>query len=341
MRFGSSPEMALMDREADDLTGHETFDEKIVGPLNESRPRDVAPADRRQVERLQERFGRKSREGQQLMYSVAQGVDSWDWLGPDAHVVMATEYDDVVNGVDFIVVFRTEDGRLVKLGVDVTCAEDVGVLNKKIDRVGHRVGRSELSRVKYFNFEGEHGPQRMPHVIIGTNAAETKKLFADFVGHLTERKGRERIAEHHLQLDLIREARHQLHHFLEKGVEGMLKAYRTRDLPVKDQAMLAELEGLLKQVKPMSSREELTSVAFPKFLKLLERNRSALYTLQAHLGETSTWAETITRHLDVIKVMANLTKKEKSSAETELKEPNLTVRALVEPKPAEQLREAA
>lgn len=214
-------------------TGDELFDEHIASEWKKLRVKehdfgdvyDAAEldADQKKIERARSSFEDKEAEtARGLHYAVMEGISQYDWLGPDAHVVPTSEYDDYINGTDFIVCFEQENGESVKIAVDATTSDSRPVLKKKIERVRDKLRLNGwLGEVKYFeyvegSFEQEpRGALALPRVILGTETADTKALIS-FFSRTLEQKGergkmmRQELAQDNIQHQLVSEMIAQL-----------------------------------------------------------------------------------------------------------------------------------
>lgn len=164
----------------------------------------------------------KKSEANTLEYVLMEGIEAQGWFGDDVQVVRkTTEYDDIKNGVDFVVTFEDDAGNLINLGVDATTSQDFGVLEKKLGRIFDRLDRKQLARIKYFEDFGAKkgeglGQEEMPLVILGTDPETTQRLQQAFVA---EPKSME---TNPIQLEYLIMAEQQLSY----AVEYLLSRFR-------------------------------------------------------------------------------------------------------------------
>ncbi|MBI5742462.1 MAG: hypothetical protein HZA25_01310 [Candidatus Niyogibacteria bacterium] len=89
-----------------------------------------------------------------------------EWLGPEAMTVRTSKFDDIKNGVDFMI--RFPDGP--DIAVDVTASFDQ--LPKKFNRVKREIDQGRLADLKYFYDEmtDERGPLKdIPRVVVAAD----------------------------------------------------------------------------------------------------------------------------------------------------------------------------
>ncbi len=134
-----------------------------------------------------------------------EGIHEGLWFGDDASVIPATEYDDLVNGVDFVVVFYDE-GEFY-LGVDATTGQERRIIDYKLDKVVDKLERNKLFEVKYFYNEdtGVKGKIELPLVVIGAHWDDVIDLKKHFLENRRQAQEKERI-----QLDFLLQAMGQL-----------------------------------------------------------------------------------------------------------------------------------
>jgi len=111
-------------------------------------------------------------------YILMEGIHSYGWLGENVDVVPATEYDDVFNGVDFIVIFRGETpDQDLYLGVDATSRTDPEFLNKKIEMVRKKMRKEGIYHVKYFHDKDLEDRQSIHHDLQKKNLLHTANNY--------------------------------------------------------------------------------------------------------------------------------------------------------------------
>ncbi len=135
-----------------------------------------------------------------------EGIHEGLWFGDDASVIPTTEYDDLVNGVDFVVVFYDDEGEFY-LGVDATTGQEKRVIDYKLGKVVDKLEHNKLFEVKYFYNEdtGVKGRIELPLVVIGAYWDDVIDLKSRFLENRRQAQETERI-----QLDFLLQAMGQL-----------------------------------------------------------------------------------------------------------------------------------
>jgi hypothetical protein len=139
-----------------------------------------------------------------------------DWLGPDAHTITPSEYDDIKNGVDSIVEFREEhrSASHLALGIDVTFGH---YARWKLSKIKEDIRNGALSRIKYFSSEymGFRGElKNVPRVVVGADIQKIEELMKLWLAG-----DKKRLGEHPVQLQILGEIRVQLRTFEEYAQE--------------------------------------------------------------------------------------------------------------------------
>jgi len=138
-------------------------------------------------------------------YIAKEGIHDELWFGSDTSVYSTSEYDDIVNGIDFIVKFEDEQGEYY-LGVDSTAGENADVIDKKLDRNVDQAVNNELFKVKYFhNIDtNEKKSIELPRVVIGVHWQEVDSLMDGFTNR------RKEMQNNKLQIDFLKQTINQL-----------------------------------------------------------------------------------------------------------------------------------
>lgn len=108
-----------------------------------------------------------------------------NWFGTDEYplfMVQTTRLDDIANGVDLVWEWKTPEGKIIRLAVDVTVSDEERRLTEKLEKIKAELASQTLGQVKYFSseiHEGGRGPiHGIPHVVVGTDAAGVDRLVA-------------------------------------------------------------------------------------------------------------------------------------------------------------------
>lgn len=132
-----------------------------------------------------------------------------DWLGPNAKTIRPSEYDDIVNGIDLIVEFESEDAaQHLALGVDITFGSMS--MAKKFDRIHKEIEGDDLARVKYFESHGFKGElKQLPRIVIGVEKETVIELASLWMRHKNKELGAHKTKE-----IIVEEIKMQLKTFL-------------------------------------------------------------------------------------------------------------------------------
>lgn len=145
--------------------------------------------DRRYVEtvkRSPEYIADRSRESKIPEYAIMEGVANHGWMGKEAVVSQAAEFDDIANGIDAVVALKDpKTGRWVHLGIDATT--DPQKVEKKARAVMERlINFGKLSEIAYYEPAGKEtgiarGRLELPRVIIQTDSKDARGLQEGFL----------------------------------------------------------------------------------------------------------------------------------------------------------------
>jgi hypothetical protein len=133
-----------------------------------------------------------------------------NWLGENALIVPASEFDDIVNGVDMIAEFSEEERNPhhLGLGIDVT----YGIfLKKKLEKIKEKIDSGKLSEIKYFHSDsmGFTGKlSQVPRVVVSIKKETLKELV-----ELKETRKNKELANHFVQFQILEEVMKQLEVF--------------------------------------------------------------------------------------------------------------------------------
>lgn len=159
-----------------------------------------------------------------------------EWLGPEAMTVRVSKFDDVKNGVDFVI--RFPDGP--DIAVDVTASYDQ--LPKKFERVKREIDRGRLADLKYFYDEltGERGPLKdIPRVVVAADGRTIGRL-----SELWLSKDKKTLKDHFVQMQILEEIGLELRAFRKYAETAQRPA-----LVAKYAAALNAIEAVLAQKK--------------------------------------------------------------------------------------------
>jgi hypothetical protein len=117
-------------------------------------------------------------------WTINERAELGDYFGENAFTRRASRYDDIVNGVDTILEFRSnpneaKQASYLTLGIDDTFSTNAEVQEKKLRRIRSKIDSGELTQVKYFssdymNFRGEL--RNVPLIVLGAELRMVAQL---------------------------------------------------------------------------------------------------------------------------------------------------------------------
>lgn len=221
---GEHPVIVEMQKKAERILANDAINPKdfidLYGEENVSR-------DLKRVESFKSKF--EHDDGIKKVSDVLEGLvyqlgELGDWFGKNVETIRSSEYDDIINGIDLIAEFNTEDfTKHLALGVDVT----FGTLSigKKFERIKKEIDSDKLALVKYFESHGFKGAlKHVPRVVIGLEKDTIISLAA-----LWMRNQNAELGNHFAQDILMREILEQLTAFKKYaesiGAEKAVRSY--------------------------------------------------------------------------------------------------------------------
>ncbi|MBU1146009.1 hypothetical protein KKD80_00450 [Patescibacteria group bacterium] len=114
-----------------------------------------------------------------LEYVLMEGVKVHGWFGDSVQSVQKTsEYDDVMNGTDFVVIFHNEDtDEFVYLAIDATTSADQSVLWRKGERTFEKLAAKKMTEIKYFEDPDKNMEKvEMPRIVLSLSPERTVAL---------------------------------------------------------------------------------------------------------------------------------------------------------------------
>ncbi|MBI1957098.1 MAG: hypothetical protein HYS44_01405 [Candidatus Niyogibacteria bacterium] len=259
-------ERAVEKQRIDALYGYAREREAAGGRIRESDFKnyygpDAVRKDREYVEMRKRQFGeslarlpeseRAEQEEAQKLASVMEVMlqeegELSEWFGRNAHTAMASEFDDIKNGMDAVVEFETETGaEHLALAVDFTLKR--GSLDK-IQNIKGDIDRGHTTEVKYFYSEYEKKQKPLKGLAKVVVTCDTPTLLE--AAHLWKTKGKSpqaqhALANHPIQMIILREIQSQLEAYrayAEKKKKNDFEKIYAGDLAMID-AILGEKEG--------------------------------------------------------------------------------------------------
>lgn len=259
MRF-ENPEEALIERRGFQLSEAEERLYPVLVPETEKDRIEIdefeglydplmLEKDKKEVERLEAIFKQSaienpeaetwSKRGKLFEAMVNDQIESSNWLGENATVIIPSKYDDYINKIDSILEFNDEGSKShLALAIDVTKSQDE--VQKKLSQIKKSIDSGELSTIKYFRMENERAEKtKIPRVVVGADQntmndlAEILLRYHSSRNHNPEefKKARAKLESHHTQLQIILEIRNQLAAFKkyaqENGREDLISSFDT------------------------------------------------------------------------------------------------------------------
>lgn len=144
----------------------------------------------------EERFEKSRERGEALEITLTYLLERW-FETEDLEVMTqrTTEFDDIVNGTDLIVEFKTPDS-VEKLAMAVDASLHVKGIKDKLKKCFNRTtGKDKKFQVKYFQSQFEDKDGNFPHgnlknvvsLVTGLGSKNANKLFDDFAEYLAIR----------------------------------------------------------------------------------------------------------------------------------------------------------
>lgn len=180
-------------------TDDENFNREIAQPWKKSAPNPEKfigrPYPRAEVESDIKKVGEikkspdyvyeRRSEAVALEYVLMEGIKVHGWFGESVESVQKTsEFDDVMNGTDFVVTFHDEDtDKFVHLAIDATTSSNEMVLQRKADKNFEKLSVGKMTEIKYFEDpDGTRGKMEMPKIVLELSPEKTvalQKLMTD------------------------------------------------------------------------------------------------------------------------------------------------------------------
>lgn len=141
------------------------------------------------VERRKEWRGREGADRENLRKVaevfeavVAKSAREYGWFD-GAQALRASTFDDVMNGADLFLTWKSESAIPIVIALDVTFSADA--VAKKIAKMKAYIDQGRLTRIKYFKnpFDGTMRDLRgAPHFVVGCEISRVLELAQQFVG---------------------------------------------------------------------------------------------------------------------------------------------------------------
>ncbi len=154
-------------------------------------------------------------------YCLMEAFHERNWLDGDVSVCPGSNYDDLFNGVDFVLSFRKENEKgeddYLYLAVDATISPDRKILEKKEMKIKNNIEEGRLNEVKYFINDDkieDKGRKRMPSIILQMLPHQAEN-FKDLIlkGHKLNERDQEIMDE--LRKEIFQNIKMQLKLYLD------------------------------------------------------------------------------------------------------------------------------
>lgn len=229
------------------------------------RDKNAVDADKKSVKDLENIFRRENsgsvsqnrvKRGELFEAIVNDQIEASNWFGENAFVIMPSRYDDIKNGIDGIIKFKTDErGKSVILAIDIT--KDADEIKDKLSGIKKSIESGQLTMIKYFRSEDEtvsREPIAVPRVIVGADQKTIREISELLLLFKTRQKhpaagqpgefkeARERLQNNKLQSQLLLEIKTQLESFL-----SYAKKLRQTILAKKYKEVLEIINGVLAE----------------------------------------------------------------------------------------------
>lgn len=199
-------------------------------------------------------------------YTFRHGIAEYGWLAPDVNMIVTSEYDDYVRGIDSIAQIITGPEQFEHLGFAIdfaSGAEDVGM---KIRRTFDSIDQGFTPSVKYFDSEktGKLKNFKVPRIVIGASP-DTLARLAAYSSEVMNGSGiaesvKQQLREDSFKLVIFGEIEAQLGVFVNR-LQKVLKQAQLEKRPEIEQRAKASLsthQKALATVQRLAEEAEIT-----------------------------------------------------------------------------------
>lgn len=213
------------------------------------------PDDFERVARLEKEFQKDARvhpeladakkRGEILEALLSEQIELENWLGGNAETITPSRYDDLINGVDLLVEFESEEGFFKHLALSVDATTSRNAIAEKIDRIRKDIQRGHLALIKYFyspktKIRGRQ--EDVPKVVVGADAATVRELSGLWLNLSRARAAKMKLEKEEAPEQEIKPARDRIRS-LQKQLGGhrmQFQILREIEIQLKYFIMLAE-----------------------------------------------------------------------------------------------------
>lgn len=113
-------------------------------------------------------------------YALRHAIEEHGWISEDIHVIVTSEYDDYVRGIDSVLQIVLGEGRYEHLGFAIDFASGITDVGKKIRRTFDMIDQGYAPSVKYFDSPktGQLKNFKVPRIIVGCGPENLQRLAA-------------------------------------------------------------------------------------------------------------------------------------------------------------------
>ena len=326
MRFGTRPDEAAMKHETI-LTAEEekhplnADEETVLEKAEIEAEQRPTIQDFSDVKVLEKHIARdekwlakqQNRETEQLLTQRAKILEyviqelgySAEWFGQNCEIVQTTEYDDRAGHIDFVVEWENEDGKVIRLAVDVTTADNPEVLTKKDSMIRDEIRKGTLATVKYFKSEiaDKKSPlENTPRIILAVSKDGIQKLCGDVV-----KKKPIELANSPEQLLLLEQIRTQMTDQIEYALKLLFETFEERF-----SALNPEEKESLKQLVESAKKLEADPNSLTEVLEIMEEHKNVLLQIRG-IPTVKKYINAVSRQNEVLNI-ANQLIQEKSGS---------------------------
>ncbi len=138
-----------------------------------------------------------------------QHAEQSNWLGENTHTILASEVDDIANGIDVAVRLNESDRAFPYLGMGIDVTYGTTKIREKVKNIFDEIDKGQLGKMHYFmdpefdQFKGELS--KIPHLVVGVERSHIIELSRQWLDG--EKKA---LANNPIQLVILREIMKQL-----------------------------------------------------------------------------------------------------------------------------------
>ncbi len=113
-------------------------------------------------------------------YTLRHAIQEHGWISENIHVIVTSEYDDYVRGIDSVLQIVLGEGRYEHLGFAIDFASGTADVGKKIRRTFDMIDQGYAPSVKYFDSPktGQLKNFKVPRIIVGGGPENLQRLAA-------------------------------------------------------------------------------------------------------------------------------------------------------------------